>query len=85
MPAGQPEDTLLALPAHVRSLVELLDIPSDLSQCGVQEHQLERLLSDALQVTRLAKAFPVADCSSAYQRIIQHAFEGTLAGAITHN
>lgn len=85
MPAGQPEDTLLALPAHVRSLVELLGIPSDLSQCGVQEHQLERLLSDALQVTRLAKAFPVADCASAYQRIIQHAFEGTLAGAITHN
>lgn len=85
MPAAEPQDTLLALPPYVRSLVEQLGIPSDLSQCGVQEHQLERLLSDALQVTRLAKAFPVADCASAYQRIIQHAFEGSLAGAVTNN
>ncbi len=84
MPQGDPADTLQALPVYVRSLVELLDIPSDLSQCGVQEEQLERLLTDALQVTRLAKAFPVADCVSAYQRIIRHAFEGTLAGAIVN-
>lgn len=85
MPAAEAQDTLLALPPYVRSLIEQLGIPSDLSQCGVQEHQLERLLSDALQVTRLAKAFPVADCASAYQRIIQHAFEGSLAGAVTNN
>ncbi len=85
MPPGHPDDTLLALPTYIRSLVEQLDIPSDLSQCGVQEHQLERLRTDALQVTRLAKAFPVADCARSYARIIQHAFEGTLAGAANIN
>lgn len=85
MPQGDPDDTLLALPVYVRSLVEQLDIPTDLSQCGVQEDQLERLLTDALQVTRLAKAFPVSDCNSSYQRIIRHAFEGILAGAAISN
>ncbi|QBH18693.1 iron-containing alcohol dehydrogenase [Alcaligenes faecalis] len=79
MPTDQTEDAVLALPAYVRSLIEQLGIPTDLRQCGVQEHQLEGLLHDALQVTRLAKAFPVADRTSAYQRIIRHAFEGSLA------
>ncbi|WP_454006767.1 iron-containing alcohol dehydrogenase [Alcaligenes sp. Marseille-Q7550] len=72
--------TLLALPLRLRTLVEQLDIPSDLSGFGIRQEQLPRLLEDALQVTRLARAFPVPDCTDSYARIIRHAHAGILAG-----
>lgn len=76
------EQTLLRLPGHIRSLVGQLGIPTSLADFGINPEQLPRLLHDALQVTRLAKAFPVPDVDAAYARIIQNAYAGRLAADI---
>ena len=72
------EHTLLHLPGHIRSLVGQLGIPTSLADFGISPEQLPRLLQDALQVTRLAKAFPVSDVPAAYARIIERAHAGHL-------
>lgn len=67
------------LPAKLKALVGALDIPTDLQSFGVARDELPSLLTDSLGVTRLAKAFPVADVAASYERIIQRAWAGTLS------
>ena len=66
------------LPILLRDIVAQLGIPTTLAEFGVERAHLPGLLEDALQVTRLASAFPVADVPGAYVRIIERAFEGRL-------
>lgn len=73
------ERSLLRLPEQIRSLIGKLGIPTNLAGFGIGPDHLPRLLQDALQVTRLAKAFPVPDVEAAYARIIQNAYAGHLA------
>lgn len=75
------DDAVRSVPVRVRELVAALDLPTDLRACGIAEDQLERLVADALAVTRLAKAFPVADVASSYRAIVHNAFAGRLSGA----
>lgn len=71
------EDIALGkLPILMRDMVAEVGIPPTLSEFGIQREQLPQLLEDALQVTRLASAFPVPDVPGAYQRIIERAFDG---------
>jgi len=64
------------LPMRIRDIVAELGIPPTFAQFGVSRDQLPGLLQDALQVTRLASAFPVPDVPAAYGRIVERAFEG---------
>lgn len=76
------EDAALrAVPLAVRDLIGRLGIPTDLRAFGVQEENLEALVSDALGVTRLAKAFPVSDVARRYRDIVHNAFNGRLSAA----
>ncbi len=74
------EAAVRRLPVALRALVGRLGIPTDLRSFGIQESALDALLRDALDVTRLAKALPVADVPAAYARIIGQAWRGALAG-----
>lgn len=72
-------DTAVArLPVVVRDLVRDLGIPTTLQQCGIAQHQLNGLVTDALGVTRLAKAFPVPDVAARYAAIVRNAWHGEL-------
>lgn len=64
------------LPMLIRDIVAELGIPASFADFGIARDQLPGLLQDALQVTRLASAFPVPDVPAAYGRIIERAFEG---------
>lgn len=64
------------LPMLIRDIVAELGIPPTLEAFGIRREQLPGLLADALQVTRLASAFPVPDVPAAYGRIVERAFEG---------
>ncbi len=66
------------LPAVMRSLVAELGIPANLREFGIAEAELPRLTEDALAVTRLARAFPVADVPATYARIVRRAWDGLL-------
>ncbi|GGC14372.1 alcohol dehydrogenase [Oxalicibacterium flavum] len=66
------------LPAVIRALVAELGIPANLREFGIAEEELPRLTEDALAVTRLARAFPVADVPAAYARIVRRAWDGVL-------
>ncbi|TFL14969.1 iron-containing alcohol dehydrogenase [Pusillimonas caeni] len=73
---GDEDAAVGKLPVLVRDIVAQLGIAPTLAEFGVERGQLPGLLEDALQVTRLASAFPVADVAEAYGRIIERAFEG---------
>ncbi|HZV58272.1 MAG TPA: iron-containing alcohol dehydrogenase, partial [Sphingobium sp.] len=73
---GDEDAAVGKLPMLVRDIVAQLGIPPTLAEFGIERQQLPALLEDALQVTRLASAFPVADVAGAYGRIIERAFEG---------
>ena len=75
------EANLLAVPVALRELVGRLGIATDLQQFGISKEQLPRLIQDALEVSRLAQAFPVADVEHNYHRIVENAFNGVLSGA----
>ncbi|WP_181296289.1 iron-containing alcohol dehydrogenase [Pseudomonas sp. Q2-TVG4-2] len=75
-----PEESARKVPVEVRAMIGRLDIPTDLRAFGIQEQMLEALVTDALAVTRLVKAFPVADAALAYRQIVQSAWEGRLSG-----
>ena len=75
------EANLLAVPVALRELVGRLGIATDLQQFGISKEQLPRLIQDALEVSRLAQAFPVADVEHNYRRIVENAFNGVLSGA----
>jgi alcohol dehydrogenase len=77
---SQDEDAALrAVPLAVRDMIGRLGIPTDLRAFGVQAEDLEALTSDALAVTRLAKAFPVPDVGRRYRDIVRNAFNGRLS------
>lgn len=78
--ASEEEAVLKAVPREIRAIVGRLGIPTDLRSFGIAEADVPALVRDALAVTRLAKAFPVADVEAAYARIVQNAFHGVLAG-----
>lgn len=73
-----PEVAVARLPGVLRDLVARVGIPSDLNAFGIAEDQLDGMTQDALAVTRLRKAFPVADAEAAYARIVRRAWEGRL-------
>jgi len=69
---------VVKLPMLIREIVAELGIPTTFAEFGLTQDQLPRLVQDALQVKRLADAFPVPDVPAAYQRIIERAFYGHL-------
>ena len=71
-----------AVPQAVRDMIGRLGIPTDLEAFGLQEADLPALASDAMGVTRLAKAFPVRDVASSYRSIVRNAFEGALSARV---
>jgi len=75
-----PDESARRVPVAVRAMIGRLDIPTDLRAFGVEERMLDALVTDALAVTRLAKAFPVADAALAYRQIVLNAWEGRLSG-----
>src|SRR5690625_4105905 len=66
------------LPDLNRKLVEELGIAGNFVAFGIAPEQKSTLLRDALEVTRLAKALPVPDVESAYERIIDNGFNNVL-------
>jgi alcohol dehydrogenase class IV len=66
------------LPVLIRDLVAQLGIPTTLEAFGITQEQLPALAIDALAVTRLAKAFPVADVPATYAEIVKRAWHGKL-------
>lgn len=80
---SQEEAALRAVPVWLREMIGRLGIATDLQSFGIRHEQLPGLIRDALGVTRLVKAFPVADAEACYQHIIENAFTGVLSGA-TH-
>lgn len=74
---AEEEAAVRELPVRIRDMVAELGIPPTLAGFGIAREQLPGLLRDALQVTRLASAFPVPDVPGAYARIIERAFEGS--------
>ncbi|WP_313517394.1 iron-containing alcohol dehydrogenase [Pseudomonas sp.] len=77
--AENPAATARQVPLAVRGMIARLDIPTDLKAFGIAADGLEALIADGLAVTRLAKAFPVADVDAAYRRIVENAWSGTLS------
>ncbi|MBE7373361.1 iron-containing alcohol dehydrogenase [Pseudomonas lopnurensis] len=75
-----PDESARRVPVAVRAMIGRLDIPTDLRAFGVEERMLDALVTDALAVTRLAEAFPVADAALAYRQIVLNAWEGRLSG-----
>lgn len=75
---GDADLVIDRLCACVRELIASVGIPTDLRGLGVEDTALDALVRDALAVTRLAKAFPVADVESAYADIVRRAFFGDL-------
>lgn len=76
---GSEAERIAGVPAAVRNLIDALDIPSNLQAFGVPRDALPALTRDALGVTRLAQAFPVADVPGTYARAIENAWRGELA------
>lgn len=75
---ADPDAAIAALAHALRDLVRALGIPSDLRELGIARESLDTLTQDALGVTRLARAFPVADVAAAYRRVVTHAWHGEL-------
>ncbi len=76
---GESEQQVVCqLPGLIRDLIAQLGIPTTLKDFGVEHAQLPALIEDALAVTRLAKAFPVADVAGTYAQIVQRAWAGEL-------
>jgi alcohol dehydrogenase len=71
-------EAVARLPLAIRELVERLGIPANLAAFGITEDALPALTNDALAVTRLAGAFPVADVPARYAAIVQRAWRGEL-------
>ncbi|TXI79266.1 MAG: iron-containing alcohol dehydrogenase [Cupriavidus sp.] len=67
------------LPVMIRALIEAVGIPATLRACAIRREDLDRLVRDALGVTRLARAFPVPDVAARYASIVHNAWAGTLA------
>lgn len=77
---GDPDTMVKGLSKRVREIVQHLEIPTNLKDFGIQEEQLEELLDEALKVTRLLEALPVAQKKQAYKKIIHNAWHGRLLG-----
>jgi len=69
------------LPFFIREMISQLGIPTTLKDFGIVQEQLPALIDDALAVTRLAKAFPVADVAATYAQIVHRAWAGELGKA----
>jgi alcohol dehydrogenase len=78
--AASDEDKLRDVPRLVRDMVGRLGIPTDLRAFGIAEADIPALTRDALGVTRLAKALPVANVAAAYGEIVRKAWAGRLWG-----
>jgi alcohol dehydrogenase len=79
--AAAPSETLTGQAGLLtRQLIERVGLRTTLPAFGVSADQLPALVQDALGVTRLAKAFPIQPPGAAYQRIVQRAYDGHLAG-----
>jgi alcohol dehydrogenase len=79
IPTGDENHAVREVPRRVRGLVGRLGIPTDLRAFGVSEADLPRLCSEALGVSRLAKALPLPNVAEAYRSIIEHAWSGRLS------
>lgn len=75
--AADEDRAIAAVPRMLRDLVRALGIATTLKDFGIPEHALPDLTTDALAITRLAKAFPVIATADAYANIVQHAWHGT--------
>ncbi len=75
-PIGQARDAAVL----TRGLIKRLEMPTDLKGFGIQEHQLEQLTGDGLNVVRLAKAFPIQPPQQAFADIVRKTFLGKLSG-----
>ncbi|GGI20944.1 iron-containing alcohol dehydrogenase [Oxalicibacterium faecigallinarum] len=71
------------VPVVLRALVKSLGIPTDLKSFGIQHEQLGTVITDALAVTRLAKAFPSNDTAADYAHIVEAAWHGRLEADFT--
>jgi alcohol dehydrogenase len=80
--AVDPQDTVIELCRQIRGLIASIGIPTSLRQLGIQEFSLDALHNDALAVTRLAKAFPVADVPTAYKAILRNAYAGEIGKSL---
>ncbi|NBW01498.1 MAG: iron-containing alcohol dehydrogenase [Betaproteobacteria bacterium] len=74
-PIGQARDAA----ALTRDLIAELGMPTDLKGFGIREHQLDQIIRDGLNVSRLAKAFPIQPPNAAYAEIVRNAYHGTLS------
>lgn len=76
---GDDDAVLLGTPSRIRALIASLDIPTNLNDFGIQLENIDHLVADALDVVRLAKAFPVQNATQAYREIVNRAWQGRLA------
>jgi len=76
---ADPEIAVARVPGVVRDLVGAVGLPTTLQACGIGQGDVDGLVRDALDVTRLAKAFPGPDVSARYTAIVRNAWAGTLS------
>ena len=80
--AAEDEELAIdAVPVAIRDLIGRLGIPTNLKDFGIEADRLGHLVSDALSVERLAKAFPVANVPASYAQICTNAYNGSLRGS----
>lgn len=77
--SGDDDSVLLGTPARIRELVASLDIPTNLNDFGIKLENVDQLIANALDVVRLAKAFPVQNPDQVYREIVNCAWQGRLA------
>lgn len=73
-----PDIAAARVPGVVRELVAAVGLPTTLRDCGIEQRDVDALVRDALDVARLAKAFPVPDVSARYDAMVRKAWAGTL-------
>jgi alcohol dehydrogenase len=72
-------DTAIDRLCHtLRDLIAGVGIPTDLRALGIEETALDALTRNALDVTRLARAFPVPDVAQAFADIVRRAWAADL-------
>ncbi|CAL8481591.1 iron-containing alcohol dehydrogenase [Caballeronia sp. S22] len=80
---GDADTVIGRLCRTLRDLIASVGIPTDLRELGVEESALATLTRDALGVTRLASAFPVADADAAYADIVRRAWTRDLGKTLS--
>ena len=58
---------------RLRTLLRELDVSTNLSDWGIREGQIDRLVEDSVAIHRLSKAFPIQPPKEAYRRIFKSA------------